>query len=229
MNENLPSDSSTPEDNTFCLLPFSAPTTMAIFGSTLSGKTTWCRKLLENADNMFDRAPDQILYCYGIYQPMFEILHQKIPNLQLHCGLPSMPMLEDLTATSNHSLLILDDLQQEMATNALMEKLFTQLAHHLNLSVIFMGNNMFQKNFSRTIIVNVHVLILFKNSRDAQQVRALARQIFPVNADQFANVYFNVTQEPYGYLVVDLSPSTCEALRVRTNIFPGEYPFIWKM
>ena len=210
-------------------IQFTSPVTLAIFGCTLSGKSTWCKKLIEQSNSLFTLPINKILYCYGMYQSMFEELAANNENLQLHPGLPTRSTIDEFTDGSEHNLIILDDLQQELGSCVDMEKLFTQLAHHLKLSVIFMGNNLFQKNFSRTITINVHVIVLFRNARDAQQIKCLGRQLFPLKAEEFVNAYKDCVSKPYGYIVVDLSPSACEQLRLRTNIFQGELPVIYKL
>jgi len=217
MNENL------------CSVPFNAPATIGIFGCTLSGKSTWCKRLLENVNSMFLEPINNVLYCYGMYQNMFEELESNIENCQLHAGLPTSDDIHELSDGRKHNLIVLDDLQEELGKDPCMEKLFTQLAHHLNTSVIFMGNNIFHKHFSRTITINLHIIVLFKNARDLQQIRCLGRQIFPCQGEAFINAYKDSTHQPYGYLVIDLSPSGAEQLRLRTNIFPGEDPIIYKL
>ena len=212
-----------------CSIPFNYPTTMGIFGATLSGKTTWCKKMIEQSKQLFTKPITKILFCYGMYQDALENMKCNINNFYLHAGLPSRETIDDFTKDKSHSMIVLDDLQQEMCKDAQMEKLFTQLAHHLNLTVVFMANNLFYKNFSRTITVNLHVLIIFRNARDAQQIRCLARQLYPLNSEKFINAYLDATKKPYGYLVVDLSPMTNDQLRLRTNIFVGEDPIIYKL
>ena len=216
-------------NNNCCSIPFKTPTTVGIFGCTLSGKSTWCKRLLQNANEMFASNVDNILYCYGMYQNMFEELLTDLDNCTLHEGLPSRETINNFSDGTNHNLIVLDDLQEELGKDECMEKLFTQLAHHLNTSVIFMGNNLFHKNFSRTITINLHIIVLFKNARDLQQIKCLGRQIFPSKGEHFVNAYKDSTQYPFGYLVIDLSPTGCEQLRVRTNIFPGEDPIIYKL
>ena len=68
------------EDNETCSVPFQSPVTLGIFGATLSGKTTWCKKVLEQADALFMKPVNTILYCYGMYQPLFEELSSKLNN-----------------------------------------------------------------------------------------------------------------------------------------------------
>lgn len=67
--------------NTDSLLPFSAPTTVLICGSTQSGKTHFTKKLLQNANGLFSMPVNKIIYAYSEHQPMFDEMEQTIPNL----------------------------------------------------------------------------------------------------------------------------------------------------
>lgn len=83
--------------NTYSLLPFSAPTTILICGSTQSGKTHFAKKLLQNANGMFSMPVDRIIYAYSEHQPIFEEMEKTIPNLSLHQGLPTKEDIEQYT------------------------------------------------------------------------------------------------------------------------------------
>ena len=73
------------------------------------------------------------------------------------------------------TFLVLDDLMSE--TNDDAANLFTKGSHHRNVSVMFLTQNLFYKNrHMRTISLNEHYMILFKNPRDAGQFSILARQ-----------------------------------------------------
>jgi len=52
----------------------------------------------------------------------------------------------------------------------------------------------------------------------------LASQVYPEDSLGLYNAYLNATQEPYGYLLLDLTQSTNDGLRFRTNIFPNDTP-----
>ena len=212
-----------------CSIKFCCPTTVGVIGSTLSGKTVWVKRLIEQASEIFEEKVNKVLLCYGMYQSLFEDMLANTPNIILHAGLPTQEMLADLHSNGGHNLVVLDDLQQEMGRDPMIEKLFTQMAHHLHLSVVFLGNNLFHKPFSRTITVNLHVLVLFRNSRDAQQIKYLGRQLYPLKSREFFDAYIDSTSQPYGYLVVDLSPRACEDVRLRTNVFIGEDPIVYKL
>jgi len=53
------------------------------------------------------------------------------------------------------TLLIIDDLMSE--TNQLVANIFTNISHHRNINVLYLTQNLFDKNrFARTISLNAH-------------------------------------------------------------------------
>jgi len=125
---------------------------------------------------MIDPPPSKIVYCYGEYQQLF----CGYPRVVFHQGLPDLNDFDGNEPT----LLIIDDLMHE--TNETVVNLFTKGSHHRNVSVVYLAQNLFPKNkFARTISLNAHYMILFKNPRDASQFANLARQMYP-GRSQFA-------------------------------------------
>ena len=99
-------------------------------------------------------------------------------------------------------------------------KLFSIGSHHKNLSIFYLVQNLFhQGKETRNISLNTHYLIAFKNPRDNQQVRVLARQMYPSKTKFFMEAFEDATSAAYGYLFLDLKPCTPEPYRVQTNIF----------
>ncbi len=55
------------------------------------------------------------------------------------------------------NLIVLDDLMEECKDNPEIDKIFTKALHHMNLSVIFLSQNLFlQGRQTRTISLNSH-------------------------------------------------------------------------
>ena len=80
-----------------------------------SGKTVWVKKFLENLDKMIDRKVDQILYCYGEWQPAYFCeIRQNIPQIQFF---EDFPDVKSMTDPSFHTVMIIDDLQNELLDN----------------------------------------------------------------------------------------------------------------
>lgn len=199
-------------------LPLCHPFTALVAGPTGSGKSTFVFKLIENADVMIRPPPSKIVYCYGEYQPSFDAY----PQVDFRRGLPDS---EDFDG-SRPSLLIVDDLMDEADRS--VANLFTKGSHHRNVSVVFLVQNMFHKNkYIRTISLNAHYMVLFKNPRDASQFASLARQMYPNRSTFAVEAYKDATRQPFSYLLVDLRPEQDEDLRLRTNIFPGDTQYVY--
>ena len=146
------------------------PFTCTVAGPTLSGKTHFVIRLIECANEMIVPPPEKLVFCYGEFQPMF-LEHRQV---EFHEGLPDVGSFDGRLRV----LLIIDDLMNEADQNVC--NLFTKLSHHRNVSVVFLTQNLFHRNrHVRTMNLNTHYLMLFKNSRDAGQVATLARQMYP--------------------------------------------------
>ncbi|OOZ07497.1 hypothetical protein BOW24_11640 [Solemya velum gill symbiont] len=85
-----------------------------------------------------------------------------------------------------------------------------------------MQNLFYHGKESRTMSLNSHYLVLFKNPRDQQQISFLARQMYPGKPKLLLDKYVTHTKRPFGYLLVDLKPDTSETRRLLTKVFPDE-------
>ena len=123
-----------------------------------------------------------------------------------------------------HTLIILDDLQREAASNSTtVVDLFTRGCHHRNISVIFITQNLFHKGgHQREISLNTSYLVVLRNVRDRSQFSFVARQIAPHDPKFLQKAYFDACSKAHGYLLLDLTQETPEDLRFRTNIFPDD-------
>ena len=196
-----------------------------LWGNVLR-KSYWVQKPIEQSKSLFTEPPEGVLYCYGIYQPNFELLAASPFNVELYAGVPNGETITNFTSNKKHSLIVFDDLQHKICSDSLIGELFTQLAHHLNVRVVLLSNNIFFKNFSRTITVNVHAFVLLRNSRNMDQISRFSHQVFPRKSVEFLNAFVDCTNRAFGYLVIDLSPHRCDQLSLRTNIFEGEDPIV---
>ena len=192
---------------------FSSPSTICIAGPTGSGKSFFTKEFIANKDKLFSKNPvKSVLYCYGIYQPLFDEMERQYPFITFHHGLPSESTLKGLASSNEHSLCILDDLMHLATKNDDVELLFVQKSHHMNITVVFISQNLLNQNKNaRTISLNTHYFILFKNVCDSQQIKCLARQIYPNCSKAFLQAYEDATKDPYGYLYVKMSPHAAHA------------------
>ena len=87
-------------------------------------------------------------------------------------------------------------------TNQLVANIFTKISYHRNISILHLTQTLFDKNkYARTISLNAHYLVLFKNPRDASQFATLARQMYPSSWKFAIEAYKDATSVPYGYLL----------------------------
>lgn len=194
------------------------PFTGIIAGPTGCGKSTFVKHLIAHNTELIDPAPEQIVWYYGEWQPMYDIL----PDVQFVEGLPDIKSLDG----SKRTLVILDDLMCE--TDKTVTHLFTKGSHHRDLSVLHLVQNLFDKNkHTRTISLNAHYLVLFKNPRDASQITHLAKQMYPGHVKFLQEVFRDATSKAYGYLLIDLKQETPEHLRLRTDIMPHEIQHVY--
>lgn len=107
-------------------LPMIAPTSLCLVGPPCSGKSYLTRCILEQADKMFTLPCSKVLYCYGEYLDSFESMKQTVPNLILHAGLPSSELIEELSESREHYIIVLDDLQESLNRSKEAAMLFTR-------------------------------------------------------------------------------------------------------
>ena len=202
---------------------FLYPFTALVAGMTASGKTVWVRNLLEHATKMISPPPQRIIWCYSQWQPAYEQMQFSVPGIEFVKGIPT-DLEEDWylnEAISN--LIVVDDQMAETASDKRILNLFTKGSHHRNLSVIFLLQNLFhQGKISRTMSLNSHYLVLFKNPRDKMQVMTLARQMYPAGTETFMRKYEEAVRRPYRYLLVDLKPSTDDQCRLKIDVLPSD-------
>ena len=203
---------------------FKHPTTILIAGPTMSGKTHFLVNCLK--ENLFWPKPTRIIWVYGEWQGIYDEVKSIWPHTEFVTEM-SRALYDSLRVDENN-LVVVDDQMTEAGGSDELANMFTKGAHHRNVSVVFIVQNLFHQGKSmRTISLNSHYLILFKNPRDMSQVRSLAIQMFPKNSSFLVNAYDDATRKPHGYLIMDLHPKTPEALRVRSGVFQLDVPIVY--
>src|SRR5271163_4141766 len=199
-------------------LTWKHPFTCMISGPTGCGKTQFTFRLIEHAQTVIEPPPEKIVWCYGAYQNSFS----KLSQIDFHEGLPDIAMFDG----KHKTLLVIDDLMHE--TDDRVTKIFTKISHHMDVSVLYLTQNIFfGGKQTRTIGLNAHYLVLFKNPRDVTQVSHLARQMYPGRTKFLVESFQDATSVPYSYMLLDLKSDTEDKYRVRSNVFPNEKNFVY--
>ena len=195
-----------------------------VAGGTGSGKTTWVFNLLRNRHSMIFPNIDRVYYFYAEDQPIYKQMKDEQCVDKFIADIPSAEAIKHLTRTKGQNvLIIIDDNMKNV--NADFSEIFTTFRHR-NASVIFMTQNMFHQNKEyRTMSLNANYITIMKNPRDQSQIINFAKQFSPYNTRFIADVFRYATyNRPFSYLFFDLRQETSDSLRVKTNIFPHEWP-----
>ena len=205
---------------------FKTPANFYFSGQSQSGRSYLVRCMICHLEELFNPVPTKIIYCYGEYQKEFDEFLRIVPNVELVEGFPSN--LYDLIEGHDNSLVVLDDMMEPCSSDQRVADLFTLASHHRCISVLYLTQNLFPpEKLSRTISLNYHCMVIFRNPRDSLGISTLAKQMFPQHTDYQLESFHDATSKPYGYLMIDCHQLTTENMRLRTNIFPGERQIVY--
>ena len=110
----------------------------------------------------------------------------------------------------------------------MVAKFFTKDSYHRKMRVLLWTQHLFYHNkHSRTVSLNAHYMVLFKNVRDTSQITDLAKQMYPGDVKYLKSSYEDATNKHYGGSLIDLKPDTSDLLRLRTDIFSGEIHYVY--
>lgn len=191
-------------------------------GSSRSGKSTNCFKLIYFRNDIIDKKFTKIFYCLPENHEIF--IPQVIRNDKAFLVVNEIPSVKILKSIPGHKLIILDDMMTQLNEEIL--NLFTRHGHHLSVSLCILVQTLFfnANKFYRSISLQCNYFLLAKNPRNSQQITILASQASPGNTKFIQEAYADATKKPYGYLFFDFSQNVDDNLRIRTNIFPSDCP-----
>ena len=219
------------------LLKFVTPCTIGFFGMSSCGKTTFIKKMLEQADGVFTEPPRRIVFCYNIFQDLFHRMAETIPNITFYEGVPDRSIMEEWSAQTGggHLLIIFDDLYKEVIQSKAVCDLSTLLSHHLKISTIIVSQNIYMGGkYSKTITTDLHYIGLF-TIRDRRHLSILGSQLFAHKSKvrNFVKVYDLVqsTNRLGNPLIIDNSPlsNSNRNHNLRSRVLPGELPIIYEI
>ena len=196
------------------------PFTCIVSGPSGCGKSSLVKAILQQ--DVIEPRPNNIVWLYAEDQP----LYQSMKNVEFIQGIPED--LETRFQRRHNNVLILDDLMTQCHSDERLTRLFSVGSHHKNLSIIFIIHNLFHYGKEmRTVSLNSHYIILFKNPRDRLQISTLARQMYPGQSQFLVEAFQDATKEAYGYIIIDLKPTTTDKLRIRSGILPTDRQLVY--
>ena len=196
------------------------PFTCIVSGPSGCGKSSLVKSIVQH--DVIEPRPNNIVWLYAEDQP----LYQSMKNVEFIQGIPED--LETRFQRRHNNVLILDDLMTQCHSDERLTRLFSVGSHHKNLSIIFIIHNLFHYGKEmRTVSLNSHYIILFKNPRDRLQISTLARQMYPGQSQFLVEAFQDATKEAYGYIIIDLKPTTTDKLRIRSGILPTDRQLVY--
>jgi hypothetical protein len=95
----------------------------------------------------------------------------------------------------------------------------TQGSRYNDLPMLYTVWNLFnQYKRMRTVSVNSHYLVLYKNPCGVTRTRRLAQQMRPKQAWFLLDAFNGATWKPFSYILLDLRSDTPDAIRVRARM-----------
>lgn len=194
------------------MLHLKVPSCTLVLGCSQSGKTTLVRKMIKS--NIYEKKINKVIWCYNYASPGFI----EEPGFRFIQGLPD--------EYGSGDLIVIDDFMH--CLNGKIAHLLTVASHHCGVNVILILQNIFPRSpVMRDISLNAQYIILFKNSRDMNQVHTLCRQIYLQNSKFMMDSFLKATSEPYKYLFINLHPITKPAFRLSESLFPDANGIHW--
>ena len=200
-----------------------------ISGPSGSGKTTFVRNIIKLKDVLFDKSPKKVFFYYNIIQDIYKEMESQGLITELINVLDEFPTYEDIIQkvhpyrNEGGCLLVFDDMMSQLTPD--FEKIFCNVSHHENASILFLTQNLYYNTkVYRTISLNAHYMVLMRTGRDLTQISILSRAISGGGSNFLVEAYKDATKKPYSYLLLDFRADCPPTLRARSNIFPHEFP-----
>ena len=190
-------------------------------GPSGCGKTTFIVNLIENINNIAKIPPRKIVYYFTEWQEKFNGMRE---NLNINFIEDNDMILDQVKDVDSPALIIFDDMLNSPNLKTIAQ-LFTVHGRHMNLSLAFLSQRLFNNNeFFRQISQNSDYMCIFKNPRNSMDVRSMAMQITPKTLD-LLHIYSQATKQPYSYIFIDLTQECIPQFRYRSAIFDEKHIF----
>ncbi len=187
-------------------------------GPSGCGKTTFIVDLIKHLDIIAVKPPHKIIYFFKSWQPKFDLMKNK---LSVHFIEDNEMIIEQIKDIDSSAFVIFDDMLNSSNLKAVAQ-LYTVYGRHLNLSLAFLTQRLFNNNeFFRQISQNADYMGIFKNPRNSMEIRNLATQITPKSLE-LLDIYKKATQKPYSYIFLNLTQECIPQLKYISDIFAND-------
>ena len=177
------------------------PFSMLVAGSSMAGKTTDILSWLARPEDIFESLYDKILYISG--SGMQKIFNS--PALKDVIFSQDIDDLKNLKFLENGTLVILDDLLAEVASDQHLVSICTKVVHHSNVSLIFLSQTVFFNSGPFKILKDNLQYVYVKQFSAHHKLKFFATQM-GLNQREFMIAYeYVVSKYRYGGILIDLN------------------------
>ena len=149
--------------------------------------------------------------------------YTSMPHIEFVKGIPTALEQDSHFDVNKRNLIVFDDQMIDASKDKRIVNLFTRGSHHRNLSETYIVRNLIHHGKgSRSISLNNHYLVLFRNPRfrfsnlDSGKANVSRAKWF------LFNQYEEAVKRRFGCLLIDLKTTTQDNFRLRTNVLPSE-------
>ena len=186
---------------------FKHPTIIQVSGPTRCGKTRLVHRILEK--QLIKPFATRIIWVFSVWQPDYDFIRKRYYGIEFEKGWRDEIFYS--LRPEQRNILVQDDQIGVASSSTTVADLFTKGSHHRNLTVISLVQNVHNQGKSRkTILLNSHYSVVFRNGRNTSQFRNMAYQICSNDGKWLVDSFTNAISKSYWYLVLDHHPSTPE-------------------
>ena len=194
-------------------------------GPSRCGKSVFLASLLKSRKTFTKRPPEVICFVYSVYQ---EGIYDDLRNGIVDYFIQDDEHLERniqkiLNANKGKpSLLIYDDLIKSINLPFIARQ-FTVNGRHNGISQVFVSQKLFPKDENiRLISNNSDYLVVFKNPRNATEIKILSNQMSP-GKNILSKIFEQATLDPYSYLFIDLTQECIPQKKYLSHLFDSDH------
>ena len=183
------------------------------------GKTTLIKNIIENITTFTSSPPNKVVYFYTEWQNKFDIMKASFGVEFIEDNDNMLNFIKDLNTSA---FVIFDDMMNSDNLKSVAQ-IFTVHGRHLNLSLAFLSQKLFNNNeHFRQISQNSDYMCVFKNPRNSLDIRNLSNQITP-KSNALSHIYQKATVKPYSYIFINLTQEAVPQLKFINNIFSSDH------
>ena len=191
-----------------------------ISGPSRCGKSVFLVSLLKNMKAFMKEPPEVICFVYVEYQSeIYDQLRNGIVDYFIQDDDQLERNIKGIVEEGKRTLIIYDDL---INSNNLsfISKQFTVNGRHNGISQVFVSQKLFPKDdYIRLISNNSDYLVLFKNPRNAAEIKILSNQM---SRNALSKIFQEATLDPYSYLFIDLTQECIPQKRYLSHLFDSD-------